>query len=62
MDRQNQFFDEYVKHLPRSGPEVVGKPGVHHMVMHHDPDCRIYDGRECSCQPQVSFYSEPERV
>jgi hypothetical protein len=62
MDRENQFFDAYVKHLPQAGPEVIGRPGVHHLVMHHDQDCRIYSGGQCSCDPQISFYSEPERV
>jgi hypothetical protein len=37
MDRHNRFYDQYV---PELGPEALGKPGVHHMVFHHDQQCR----------------------
>jgi hypothetical protein len=62
MVRQAKFFNEYVRHLPEVGPEVLGKPVVHHIVCHHDEWCRIYDGAQCNCEPEVRFFAEPERV
>jgi hypothetical protein len=62
MDRQNSFYSDYVRHLPRSGPDAIGKPGVHHDVLHHDPDCSIYDGEGCNCEPEVEMFSEPQRA
>jgi hypothetical protein len=62
MARQDKIFDQYVRHLPEVGPEVLGRPGVHHVVFHHDGDCRIYDGAACSCEPEVRFFAEPVRV
>jgi hypothetical protein len=49
MVRQNKFFEDHIRHLTEAGPEVLGKPGINHMVMFHDPKCTIYDDRGCSC-------------
>ena len=32
------------------------------MYGHIGPDYRIYDGKECNCEPEIKFYAEPERV
>jgi hypothetical protein len=61
LDRGNQFFDTYLRHLPPAGPEVVGQPGVHHVVLHHAVRCSVFDGGACDCGPKVGFYSEPQR-
>jgi hypothetical protein len=55
MARHNKFVAEHVRHLPEVGPEVLGTPGVHHMVCWHDESCRIYDGKSCSCEPLIKF-------
>ena len=36
MDKHNRFVRDYVHHLPETGPDVLGKPGVSHMVCYHD--------------------------
>jgi hypothetical protein len=59
--RQNKFVDEYVRHLPEVGPEVLGQPGVTHVVFYHDDWCRIYDGSACNCEPGVRYFAEPKR-
>lgn len=61
MQKQNRFVNEYVHHLPEAGPEVIGTPGVFHMVYYHDDQCRIYDGTDCNCKPDVRFFAEPKR-
>ncbi len=61
MSRQNQFFDTYVRHLPEAGPDIIGKPGISHVVCIHDDACTIYDGKGCNCSPQIRFYAEPAR-
>ena len=61
MARENKFVDEYVHHLPEVGPDVIEKGGVTHMVCYHDEWCRIYDGKECNCEPQIRFFAEPNR-
>ena len=60
--RQSSFFNDYVRHLPEVGPEVLGQPGVTQMVCFHDADCRIYSGEGCNCEPEVRFYAEPSRT
>jgi len=62
MQRQNNFFNDYVRHLPEVGPEALGKPGVSHVVFCHDEGCRIYDGKGCNCSPEVRFFAEPNRT
>jgi hypothetical protein len=57
--RQNSFVDSYVRHLPEVGPEVLGRPGVSHMVLFHDDSCRIFDGDACSCEPEIKLFAEP---
>jgi hypothetical protein len=61
MARENDFFNSYVRHLPEVGPEVIGKPGVSHVVFHHNEWCEIYSGKGCNCDPEVTFYAEPRR-
>jgi hypothetical protein len=61
MAKHNRFFNEHIRHLPEVGPEVIGKPGISHMVCYHDERCRIYDGQMCDCQPQIKFFAEPAR-
>jgi hypothetical protein len=61
MQKQNKFVTEYVYHLPEVGPEVLGKPGVSHVIFYHDEWCKIYDGKSCSCDPEVRFFAEPKR-
>jgi hypothetical protein len=61
MQKQNKFVNEYVHHLPEVGPEVLGKPGVSHVIFYHDEWCKIYDGNACSCEPEVRFFAEPKR-
>jgi hypothetical protein len=62
IERQNDFYNSYVRHLPEVGPEVLGKPGVSHMVLFHDKWCGIYDGKGCNCDPELKIYSEPSRT
>jgi len=62
MHRQNSFFNSYVRHLPETGPEILGKPGVSHLVFCHDNWCGIYDGKQCNCEPEVRFFAEPHRI
>jgi hypothetical protein len=61
MARQDQFFNDHVRHLPEVGLDVIGKPGVHHLVCFHDQWCRIYSGEACNCEPHVKVYAEPVR-
>jgi hypothetical protein len=61
MARQNKFFADHVRHLSEVGPEVLGTPGVHHMVCFHHQWCRIYDGQPCNCNPPIKFFAEPNR-
>jgi hypothetical protein len=63
MQRENRFIEDYVRHLPEVGPEVLGRPGggVFHMVCAHDEWCRIDDGADCNCSPDIRFFAEPER-
>jgi len=61
MARHNDFYERYVRHLPEAGPEVIGKPGVSHMVFLHDERCPFYDGKACNCDPQIKFFAEPQR-
>jgi hypothetical protein len=61
MQRENKFVEDYVRHLPEVGPDVLGRPGVVHMVCYHDDSCRIYSGQGCNCDPEVSFFAEPKR-
>ena len=61
MQRENKFVEDYVLHLPEVGPDVLGKPGVTHVVVFHDEWCRIYDGGGCNCSPDIRFFAEPKR-
>lgn len=61
MERENRFVNEYVHQLTEVGPEVLGRPGVSHMVFYHDNGCRIYGGSACSREPEVRFFAEPAR-
>jgi hypothetical protein len=61
MDRQNRFVEDYVRHLPEVGPELPDKPGVRHVVLYHDDDCRIFEGQACNCEPDIRFFAEPSR-
>lgn len=62
MEQHNGFFESYVKHLPEVGFEALSKPGVSHLVLFHDSWCRIYDGDDCNCDPDVKLYQEPLRA
>jgi hypothetical protein len=62
VSKWERVYGNYVRHLPEVGPEVLGPPGVTHMVCFHDDWCRIYDGKACSCGPEVRFYAEPRRT
>ncbi len=61
MQKHNKFVNEYVRHLPEVGPEVLGKPGVSHMVFYHSDQCKIYDGLACNCNPDIRLFAEPVR-
>jgi len=65
MERHNRFVDKYVRHLPEVSLEALGeslgRPGVMHAVYYHDDWCRIYDGKDCNCKPDVRFFAEPRR-
>lgn len=66
MNRENDFVNDYVKHLPEIGAEQVGKPGrLVHAVYYHDDWCGIYDGNggmeTCTCKPVVKYHTEPRR-
>ena len=62
MARQDAFFRDHVSHLPEIAREdAVGKPGVFHAVHFHEGWCPIYNGRACTCDPEVKFYREPTR-
>ncbi len=62
MDKQNRFVQDYVQHLPEAGPDVLGKPGVSHMVCYHDEWCQTYDGSGCNCEPVIQSFAEPNRA
>jgi hypothetical protein len=32
----NPIVEQYVKHLPEVGPEIMSAPGLHHVVIQHD--------------------------
>jgi hypothetical protein len=57
----NPVVEQYVKHLPEVGPEIMNEPGVHHVVFHHEDWCGIFKGQRCNCSPGVKFYAEPNR-
>jgi len=59
--RQNRFYNDYIRHLPEVSPQVLGKPGVTHMVFYHDQGCRIYGCEGCDCDPDVRLFAEPKR-
>jgi hypothetical protein len=61
IQRENKFVEDYVRHLPEVAPDVLGRPGVCHMVVYHDDWCAIYDGAQCTCSPDVRFFAEPKR-
>jgi hypothetical protein len=62
MDKHNRFVRDYVHHLPEAGPDVLGKPGVSHMVCYHDEWCQTYDGNGSNCEPVIRFFAEPKRA
>jgi hypothetical protein len=66
IERQNRFVADYVSHLPEISldafGDALGKPGVRHVVVYHDDDCRIFDdGQACNCDPNVRVFAEPRR-
>ena len=61
MSRHNSYVRDYLEHLPEVGPDALGKPGVTHLVYYHDDRCAIFDGQDCSCDPNVRLFAEPPR-
>jgi hypothetical protein len=57
----NPIVEQYVKHLPEVGPEIMNEPGLHHVVFRHEDWCGIFKGQRCNCSPGVKFYAEPNR-
>lgn len=49
MKKRPKYLDALRQHLRESAAE----PGVHHVEVRHDDDCRIFDGAACDCDPEV---------
>lgn len=63
MAQENDFYNDYVAHLPKvpiDAPLERGK--LYHVVMHHDDWCRIYSGEDCNCNPIATRHVEPKRT
>ena len=62
MAGENKFYNDYVRHLPQVPLDAPIERGrIHHLVVHHDEWCAVYDGKDCNCDPNVSRHVEPER-
>jgi hypothetical protein len=66
-EQHNQFYNNYIRHLPRIPWGAPLEPGtVCHVVCAHDDDCGIYAVphgtlADCTCNPVVSRHVEPRR-
>jgi Fe-S-cluster containining protein len=62
MDRENKFYEGYVRGLPRVPLDAPLERGrVYHLVVQHDSWCAFYDGQECNCDPIITKHEEPIR-
>jgi hypothetical protein len=62
MNAHNNFYNEYIKHLPQVPVDAPIERGtVHHMVVMHDDWCAFYDDKECNCNPIITRHAEPVR-
>jgi hypothetical protein len=64
--QRSKFVDDYVKHLPEiTADAALSRPGIAHAVYLHDDWCRVmtHGGgiESCNCNPEVSYYAEPQR-
>ena len=63
--RHNAFFRSYIRHLPEVEPDAPLEPGrVYHVVFAHHDNCAFYATErlaDCTCDPQVRRFVEPER-
>jgi hypothetical protein len=61
LQREKEWVDSYVSHLPELQPEDLVRGARYHAVSYHAEDCRLYRGWRCTCRPLVKFYAEPTR-
>jgi hypothetical protein len=62
MAQHNDFYNNYITHLPTVPPGAPLERGrVYHMVMHHDDWCSIYSGGGCNCDPIITRHVDPKR-
>jgi len=57
--KENKFYDQYLKHLPQTDQPARGR--LTHVVMFHDEWCQIHRGGTCNCSPDVELREEPDR-
>jgi hypothetical protein len=57
-----KYVRDYVKQLPETDISELGRPGIVHMVYHHDDWCDMLKGGvACTWNPILKFYREPRR-
>ena len=44
---------DYLKRIVEKAPKNGVDLGLTHAVVAHDDDCRIWEGKECSCTPDI---------
>jgi hypothetical protein len=63
--RHNDFYRDYLRHLPEIAIDAPYQRGrLYHTVFFHDDDCRFYATNnlaDCSCDPIVRRFVEPQR-
>lgn len=62
--RLGNWYDDYIRHLPRVPIDAPFEVGVHHLVLFHDDWCRIYETgnpADCNCYPRVERHAKPRR-
>jgi hypothetical protein len=67
MGRQEEFYKNYIGHLPRLPKGEPIQPGrMYWLAVRHDPWCKIYDTdnpsmANCNCNPELEYRCEPVR-
>jgi hypothetical protein len=59
-DREAEFYNQYLKHLPVVPFGALKKPGLYFAVHHHDDWCRIYMDGTCDCNVEIEMREVPE--
>ena len=58
MNSNPNFSSKYQEKIAGLNAEELSAPGVHYIQFWHDPDCSIYAGHTCSCDPDVKVTDE----